>query len=203
MTTRRHSQFGFSLLEMLVALSLLALITVMITSSIRLSSQSLARVDDRSHALKLASRQQFLHTLFGKASFALRTHNNDRPMSQFFGQKDSVTFITNLPSWLPLSGPVRMHLELTPGQNSDLNHLQVRLDNASLVNPENAQHIIVENIAGLSFRYYGQAKSELITDWHDRFDNPEILPPLVEIGITFPEGDDRIWPKTIARVSQY
>lgn len=185
---------------MLVGLALLALISGMVASNLNMSAKTMVRVDGRTEKLGVTSRQQFLLELFERITSAPSNSLGQRNTG-FVGQENSVRFVANLPSWLPRSGPVAMQLQLSPISSDRLYDLQIVLDDAEIDDPEYATHTIVEKITDVSFRYFGRSESTRESAWQESFDQKDALPKLVEILVSFPSGDQRRWPKTIARVS--
>ena len=59
------------------------------------------------------------------------------------------------------------------------------------------RRVLIEGIETAAFRYYGALEEGREPDWHDEWTDPERLPALVALRVSFPEGDRRPWPELV------
>ena len=57
--------------------------------------------------------------------------------------------------------------------------------------------VLIDDIESAVFRYYGALEEGRDADWHDEWTDPDHLPALVALQVSFPEGDRRPWPELL------
>jgi general secretion pathway protein J len=190
---------GFTLLEILVALTLLGLLMVALLGGVRLGMRawetSGTRLDDDA---RLAAVQDFLRERLTQARLfgaAVRTG------PAFQGEGDRLNFVTLMPEHLG-TGLERMLLSLSnAGDGADLSVEWWPADLGD--NPEAARaavhsRVLLANVAELQLAYFGQVQTRQPLVWSEVW-NQTSLPLLVRVRLGFPEQDARSWPDLIVR----
>lgn len=193
---------GFTLVEMMVALSLLAMITLLITQALRGGIAVTNRAERTSEQSELRQIRNYLSDVVS-ASIPLETIGETGDYSAFFhGDSQQFKFVTS---------------HTVPGQYAGLYvtkfHLVPAASRSKLYDLWLDQHLfhrfaktdrrvsprvkLLEDIANVRFRYYGLEPDKLNPTWVSQWRNPKAAPTLVSIEIDFAQDDKRKWPPLI------
>ncbi len=196
MATRKIS--GFTLLELLIAMTLLGFILAVLFGGLRLGSRSWDAGD--AHAEKtthLTLVQEFLRRELSQVTpyFWKKPVNPD---IAFIGEPNSLMMV----------GPVAVHLG--PG---GLFLLGLSLDDGKLIMRQAAPNSdstdfsaldqsekieLADHVESLDFGYYGAETKSADPQWTDNWksqDTPQRLPYLIRVRVTFSDG--RTWPDLV------
>lgn len=209
---------GFTLVELLIALSLLGLIMMLLFGGLRLSSRSWEGIEQRvqrTEEVRLA--RSFLQRALLQARKVNWTHER-RLYPLFFGSGDQVEFVTPLSGHVGLSGLYVVRIALVDrDQRQDL-VLQRWLFNPEVLQgggeipewrplqpPGNLKiphdgplgvygtTLLLRDPGALQLSYFGTLQAHKEMGWHQEWDAQPTLPLLVKIGF----GDDSEWPDLI------
>jgi len=190
---------GFTLLELTIALVLLALLTAVLFGSVRLAGRSTDSGEAKAEAassMRLA--QEFLRTNL-EAQHPLRMRKIVEWPLLFAGAGDELRYASELPPRVAGGGIWFYRLVVRADDpRSPLVLERMVPDLAADAPPEfvNADRsVLSENVASLKVGYYGRdrdaAPSEAPT-WRDRWDDPQRLPLMIRIDVAPKQGDP--WP---------
>lgn len=195
---------GFTLVELLVGLTLMALISVILFGGLRFGIRAWEVGGER---IEQASRVEMVQNLLRRqVSQASRLPESADAGSvvPFVGEAESLVFIAPLPVQRGLGGLYLFHL--TQRENDG------RLDLAlawQLYRPElltsdlaklDEEAILLEDVVGIELAYYGAANQEQPMQWWDTWDGARGMPQLVRLRVEFPPSDQRRWPDLIIRL---
>jgi general secretion pathway protein J len=204
MSATRES--GFTLLELIVAMLLLALMSALLYGSLSLSANSwdrgeakAARTDD------MRLTEEFLRQAL-TSQHPLRLHKVvDQPL-YFQGASDSLAFAGVLPGRAG-GGVYYFRLAVTPnGDTSRLTLSRLIPNSAATALPgfDGAdQSVLADGIAEVRFSYFGRDADSMMVNtnavnpptWRDRWDDPQILPLMIRVDVTPTQGP--AWPSLI------
>jgi general secretion pathway protein J len=191
---------GFTLVEILVAVTLLGLLMAALLGGVRLGVRawevSGTRLDD---SARLTAVQDFVRERLTQARLweASPSANQTGP---FRGGRDRLSFVTLMPDHLGV-GPQRMILALTKADNGA--DLSVEWWPADLGDDSDAvgdalhRRVLLTRVTDLRFAYFGQVEPRQPT-WSEAW-NKRLLPLLVRVQLRFPDQDARSWPDLIVR----
>jgi general secretion pathway protein J len=194
---------GFTLVELLVGLTLMALISIILFGGLRFGMRAWETGGERvERAARIELVQNLLRRQLGQAR--LPPSSAGKPIVAFAGQSDHVTFIAPPPKQgeadddfvfglARSDSDQRSHLDLTWTLLRPLGSTEPAR------NPETAARLI-ENIATIDLAYYGAPDPQRPAQWWNEWDGADGLPILVRLRMTFPKGDSRRWPDLIIRV---
>lgn len=211
----RRSEAGFTLLELLVALTVLAVLMVLMFGGLRFG----ARVWETGDAgLRGIAEMQTAATLIRRTisqavpTGSIGTAAEGAAVPAFRGTAAALRLIGPAPSQLLPGGLYETILGLEDGIGSEANggrRLSVRwrpLPRGAVPGVmagdqdwRTKQVVLLDGIADLRLRYFGQSEDgdDAAPRWHDRWETMLALPDLVSIRIGFMPGDQRTWPEIV------
>ena len=201
MAVRRHKEGGFTLLELLVSMTLLALIGVAAASSVRFGLAVWDRGGEMAEAsLEDRALQKYLSRQIAGARAILIRDGTRNPPVFFTGEARRVELIASLPARLAPPGDHLVALELGGGALGP-RPLLLRWSPVGASRPElsgtAAQEVLLSDATDLRFRFFGRDASGA-ANWQTEWRGRETLPLLVEIAVERAGGD--VWPKLVIRL---
>lgn len=193
MNAQRNANRGFTLVEALIATSLLAMLGIMILAGMRTGF----RVWDRSSAAntgaeEVAFAQEFLRRSIEGAYPRLKP--NSAGAVDFAGIATNLEFSGPGVHAISLAGRVRLTFSVVSTESGE--------DLIVILRPEIAQESAVDTretlfraARDIRFSYLEAGSNEWIDEWRDR----PVTPALVRIDVTLSDEDRRRWPTFVAR----
>lgn len=186
---------GFTLMELLVALTLLAILMTALFGGLRFGTRVWEASGDRlehggqTQAVRSFLRQRLEDALPVSAAAATL----DRTEVLFRGDRTGIRLASSMPESLG-TGVFLLELAIR-GRNGDdrMLDLVLRWRPVDAVNADDpGERVVLEGVAGMAIGYFGAA-DQGAAGWHDRWHDQEVLPELVRIELDFPKGDPRRW----------
>lgn len=202
---------GFTLLEVLVALMLTAMLMAGLATAIQTARRVLAATERNATASDVLAAQGFLRASIAAAFVAPTTVGSLDDVS-FLGGTTRLAFATGyVPKGLH-QGLYRLELALVPSVRGEgLWDLVAREQPArpplatGAALPRAAAHAspLFQGIAGAKFAYFGKTDRDSEEEaWFDAWPDPERTPRVVRLDVSFPEGDPRVWPTLLIPLEQ-
>ena len=202
---------GFTLLEMLIAMSLLGLLMLGLFGGLRLGARVWEAGDAQSaNRVRVEAVQRFIRTYLAQARPLTAADRTGDDVIAFIGGADNLEFTAALPAHLSAGGFDHVTLTLVDSEDGDGRALILRRGplarredgRAELFEGDESETetaVLLDDIAGVAFSYYGVPDGREDPEWTDRWDDEARLPLLVRIRVALPETDRRTWPEmTIA-----
>lgn len=180
---------GFTLLELTIALLLLALMSALLYGTLSLSANSWDRGEAKAaQTSDMRLTEEFLRQAL-TAQHPLRFHKvADQPL-YFQGARDSLAFAAALPGRAG-GGVYYFRVSVTPwGDTSRLTMARAIPDYAATALPEFTeaeQSVLADRIGEVRFGYFGRdpdSNDANAPTWRERWDDPQILPLLIRIDV--------------------
>lgn len=210
----RSSAKGFTLIEMLIAISLLGIMVVLLFASLRIAAESWnsgeAKISEVNQ--KAVVYQFFKRHLSATKPFPVIRDNLDQgnleqtnqPQESqepqklaFDGFPESIRFVSALPAASARKGLQIFFVGLDPKQPSVLKVTLMPYRQAE-TNPNDAEQVtLLENIKNFKISYLGSAadNNDDTSGWQQTWQNAGQLPKLVKISISLNDGS--FWPDMI------
>lgn len=199
----RQASGGFTLLELLVAMTLLGLLMTALFGGLRLGTRvweaSDRVLDDESRVLTI---QRFLRNRLEQTFPARHRDDDGSGPIVFSGDRTALRFTSTMPDSLG-PGPFIMELALQHGPNQEAVHdltLRWRMigtdeDDVASVTGE---RVLIGGLATIAFAYFG-AKDDARSPpaWHAAWQDQERLPDLIRLEVGPGEGASTEWPPLI------
>lgn len=199
----RQASGGFTLLELLVAMTLLGLLTTALFGGLRLGTRVWEASDrtfnDESSVLTI---QRFLRNRLEQTFPARHRDDDGSGPIVFSGDRTALRFTSTMPDSLG-PGPFIMELSLQHGPNQEATHdLTLRWRTIGTDEDDIAgaadKRVLVGELATIGFAYFG-AKDDprSLPAWHSTWQDQERLPDLIRLEIRPGEGASTEWPPLI------
>ncbi len=190
---------GFTLLELLVALTVLGFLMIGLTQGVR-TGLDFWNVQNRQigTTAELDSTARVLRALLtGIPIIPAAAANVGGPpvATSFVGKADQLTFVGDLPTGLGGTRRADITLALSGGRLVLL--WSPRRHELTGAKPAPAKTELMRGVDRLELAYWGVSSSVAAAGWLAQWDGPA-LPKLIRIRLTFAKGDSRHWPDFIA-----
>jgi type II secretory pathway pseudopilin PulG len=182
---------GFLLLELLVALALSAIVTLLLLNGVRISSIGLDRLSHRADQLEQRrSLEELLRRAF--ASVAPLPVTVDGP--PFDGQKSRVSFL----SLFEDSGPGLYRVDLAVEMRRGKRQLVLTRRPVAAAGTPPERSILARHVGFFRLAYFGSIAPSEGPAWHDKWRAASVPPHLVRITVDL--GDGLARPPIVIRV---
>lgn len=193
MTPARYSK-GFTLIEILVALALMAMIATILIVSLEIGGhtwQRVTRTTDRIDEIMLA--QTILRDQLS-AIYPDQRHRSGTNADHFLSSDGSqIEFLGTAPL-AQSDGIWRYHLQLE--QPSGTLTLRSRRDPRNLsagANSDWSKEPLLRSVASVTIHFLHES-GESAAQWIEQWNDPRALPRLIRVEVTFAPSDSRRWP---------
>jgi general secretion pathway protein J len=198
------SSAGFTLLELLVAITLLGLLMAALFGGLRLGARAWEHSEERvDEVARLQVVENFLRDRLAQAYPLVIEDPGGPARLAFEGHPDALRFMTLLPEQLGTGFAEFVITVVDHGDGRDLVVQWRRVDDPS--NPlesteeEPQTKVLLERIEALELAYYGALDRGARASWQEQWLEAQALPDLVRVRITFGQDDRRRWPDLIVR----
>lgn len=176
MNARR--ELGFSLIELMVAMSLLGLIGVMAAGGIRFGHSAWERTGKISDGtIEKRAVAKYLRRQFD-AALPVRVRDGSRTAPAYFaGDAESVTFLAPLAAEIAPDGMYVIGIDADP----DGLFLDYRTIDALGAEGAPERERLLAGVTDVQFRFWGRRTADDLARWHARWTGEPSLPDSVEI----------------------
>jgi general secretion pathway protein J len=201
----RTGERGFTLVELLLALTLMGMLLALTYGGLRAAT----RAADRGQAIledssRIRMAHQFVHQQLNQMMPLVFEENEDRSeRTVFLGEPNRIRYVATMPGYLGFGGPQVQELAIVPGPD---NALQLVLYHALLQGFEESFLYerdpipLVEDISFAEFAFLGFDETGALTGWSNTWAEPGMLPASVALDVEFVEDVYIRWPQLTASV---
>ncbi len=188
---------GFTLLEVLGAMALLALLLLGVYSGVRSTTHTVQAGTAKIEQLdEVRSAQQFLRRELAQAMAQAISRDDNGDNIYFVGSENEMRFVAPLPGYLGKMGPQLIQIKLVPGDKGEGKRLEASLavlpPDGSAPKPLGDPQVLVEGITGGGFSYRGINEQGQPMDWQGDWKYTNNMPSVVTIKLVLEHG--REWP---------
>lgn len=204
-TPPRHVA-GFTLVELLLAITLMSILLGLTYSGLRAATRSSQRGEQILAAGgELRASHQFIRRQLNQMlplSFA-ETDDLQALRIVFEGDAQHIKFVAPMPGYLGTGGP---QVQLVEVVNGDDDELVIQFSHALLQGfTEDRLHdrdpvILLERVNSAGFEFLGRDEEGELTGWTTYWDQQDVLPVAVRLDLEFSEGLNLHWPDLAAGV---
>lgn len=178
---------GFTLLEVLGALALFALLLLGVYSGVRTATHAVRSGEASIERLdQVRSAQQFLRRELAQARAVAISHTDKGDPLYFSGDAYELRFVAPLPGYLGKLGPQLQQLKLVSngrgGSRLEASFALMPPD-GSAPRPLGEPEVLVDNIRSGSFSYRAADTQQGPGDWRDHWDGTRAMPRIVRIAL--------------------
>lgn len=192
---------GFTLVELLVAITLVAMIMVLAFSGIRLATSSWDKVESVAGNIDEA---RLVHGFIRRQLEQTRPeffNVEDEPRLAFLGDAESVRFVAPVPvQQQRLAGLYLYSLHIvgdTRQKRLEVSYTRYIPDPDHFFRPEPSDSIVlIDRIGDAMFAYYGRKKDTREARWYEQWEGEDTLPELVKFRFGN-RADDSNWPEVV------
>jgi general secretion pathway protein J len=195
---------GFTLVEILLALTLMSMLLALAYGGLRASTRATDKgqtVLEDSSRIRMA--HQFVRKRLNQAIPLAYAESEDGTLRTVFeGQAGKIRYVAPMPGYLGFGGPQVQELELVPSENGQA----LVLSHALLQGFEEANLylrppiVLVDNIASGEFSFLGRDENGELTPWLDVWDDVGFLPESISLEVDFSEHVYIQWPLLTASI---
>lgn len=192
---------GFTLIEVIVVFTLLAMIMAMIFSGIDSGRRTAEKGEKRITAInEIRVIQNIIRSQISKAMAMGVAESEEGELLRFIGEENSLTFISQMPGYLGSGGPHIQKLELVDGRNGkELQYthgLMSNYDDEDEISEfDDAEPmVILENIRQGTFAYVELDEEGIPTEWLTVMENPAAMPLMVQLDLEMNAQAREPWP---------
>jgi general secretion pathway protein J len=193
---------GFTLVEILIAMTLLALLIGLAVGALRTavqatrSGEALIQRTDRLRTAQEFLRRQLSHALPLPFERIEDTGEN----KVFMAERDSLRFVAPMPGFLARGGP---HVQWLTFARSRDGGMHLEFDHAQLngYDPDNPKGdserkpvVLLDGIRDGRFEFRALDENGELGDWDSAWDDPQRMPLMVRLRVEFDEDSRQRWP---------
>ena len=189
----KQRQAGFTLLELVVGIAILALITTLLVNVLGTGIAATAQLDRRIERIELAHH---VHRLLRERLEMVRPQGwekEGRRLPVFVGEAGGIRFITTRPPWPDLGGLALDWLYLNNGQLMLAERPFAGAYDTRTGYAINDGKILARDIGTLSVSYFGRPGRQRAA-WHRKWTHRD-LPDLIRVRIAWRDGQR--WPDLV------
>ena len=204
-SSTRHAA-GFTLVELLLAITLMSILLGLTYSGLRAATRSSQRGELLLAAGgELRASHQFIRRQLNQMlplSFA-ETDETQPLRIVFQGDAKHIQYVAPMPGYLGSGGPQVQLIEVVDGDNGES---VVQFSHALLQGftedrlYERDPVILLESVSSAGFEFLGKDEDGELTGWTTSWDMEEVLPVAVRLDLEFSEGLNLRWPDLAAGV---
>ena len=196
---------GFTLLELLVAITLLSMLSVMMYGGLQFGARVWERQGQTSgRQSSVLNVQDVLRREISQAVTLYYRSRQQQTAIVFSGRPEDLIFGGPVPQALGEGGRHMIRLRLEPAGNKRsliLAWQPIVSTPRDLSFGENAEtEVLLDDVTALKISYFGRQNDRTPLEWTGEWANQSELPKLIRISVEFAPEDPRIWPEFIAAV---
>lgn len=205
----RKCQSGFTLVELLVALTLFGLLSVALLGGLRFGTRAWESAEVASQRINGETAVRgILRRQIAQSEIPTPEKSNESRLNIFSGSEQRLEFTATAPGYVGYGGATDFMLEMAEGDlvlswrvNRPDGDPERGYDN-DLQEESQRRRRLLSDVAELKLRYFGLKERDRQGAWYDAWQEDGLLPSLVEITLAYPEGDRRTWPPLIVSLKK-
>jgi len=195
---------GFTLVELLLALTLMSMLLALAYGGLRASTRATDRgqtILEDSSRIRMA--HQFVRQQLNQASpLVFAVSDDDEERTVFTGEADRIRFVAPMPGYLGFGGPQVQELAVVRGEDS----LELVLSHALLQGFEEANLydgppiLLLDQIESATFSFLGRDENGELAGWASSWPDGSVLPDSIALEIEFVDDVYIEWPLLTAAI---
>jgi len=188
---------GFTLVEVLVAIALLSLLSLVLLTSLSFGLKAWERGTTHTERVDhVTLAQNLLRRAIEDAYPLFSVADPTRGQVEFEGTETSLRILTSTADALGGSGRSRLSLTVDRrGAGFDL--VLAAKPELGTESGYATKKVLVANVQAVELSYFGKGRSDRAAAWRARWTGETVPPQLVRIQVRFSSGDSRMWPEFV------
>jgi general secretion pathway protein J len=202
----RHPAAGFTLVELLLAITLMSILLGLTYSGLRAATRASERGEQILAATgELRATHQFIRRQLNQMlplAFA-ETEDEQAVRIVFEGDARHIQYVAPMPGYLGSGGPQVQLVEVVSGEDGEF---LIQFSHALLQDftedrlRDRDPVILLEGVSSAGFEFLGRDQEGELTDWSANWEQLDQLPVAVRLDVEFTEGLNLHWPDLVAGV---
>ena len=197
---------GFTLIEVLLAITLLAMLMLGAYAGIRTATRAAhsgqAQIDRTN---KLRVTQEFLRRGLSQTLAIAYEKDTAGKLTVFEGKPDKITFVAPMPGYLGKGGPYVQQIELERDRGTrKLTFRHMLLNGYTKEGHDKIDSVepvtLLENIDDATFEFRGLDETGKTGDWDDEWTRNGVAPQLIRLKLRFTREYAQAWPELVIPV---
>ncbi len=196
-----NKQTGFTLLEVIVVFTLLAMIMAMIFSGIDSGRRMVAKGEAKITAInEIRVIQNIIRHQVSRAMPVAIEMTDEGEMVKFIGQPKQITYVSPMPGYLGSGGPHIQEIKLVNARGGmvlEYRHgLVSNYDDEDEHSPFEASEpmVLLENIDDGYFEFVAMDEAREPTEWLSELEKGTDMPLMVRLNLKMNENAKQSWP---------
>lgn len=171
---------GFTLLETIISITLIALTVGIVAGAVNLSNKSVASGDRKMESLERLRRSLYILDSQVRSATPLTFTENGATRFYFRGERDNLRFATNYSIWGGQKGYVIVTYHVGPGNGGK----QALYASECTVGMENRREtLLLEGVDSVDFEYFHQAPAAATGKWIPSWPEESFVPVKIRVHI--------------------
>ena len=185
-------QQGLTLIELLVALSLLGLLMAALGGALGAGLAGSRLFDDRVDRLEETRlTQAALRRLLSRAR-PVQWREGPGTAAAFAGGRARLDFLADLPGWPGRGGLHQLRLARDGDRLVLLRRITAGEEAAFTFGAAADASVLMSGVSSIRLSYYGAGKGDVVADWHESWRGRSTLPRLIRVDLERIDG--AVWP---------
>lgn len=194
---------GFTLIEILIGMSLLSVMMLLLFASLRICVQNWNAGERKITQVGEAGTIQYFLQSKLHSTLPLEADFLEEQQFSFQGEAEQIQFVASMPASANRLGLQQFKMSLERAKNNQGSNLLVDIKPFFPLNENeewsDEQVVILKNIKHLDFAYFGLDRFHNDPVWQDEWLEKHKLPKLVSIDIELTNGE--VWPQIVVALN--
>jgi general secretion pathway protein J len=174
----RGRQKGFTLLELLISITMIGLIVLIVSGAMRLSYRSVSSGEKRIDQLERLRMTVGILAAQVQSSLPLKLDKDTEPKNSLSGQDDELDLATNYSLWKGQAGYVLATYSIAPGPDGKQT-LSIAEHTVGLGDTHQAE--LLTGCEEMHFSYYAKDTTESEGSWKDAWTDENLIPEKIRL----------------------
>jgi len=193
-----QKQAGFTLVEMILSVTLMGLLLVMAYSSLNSGTKAIERGEqkvDKTNRVRVV--QQFLRGQISRMlPLVIESEEGLRDETEFIifeGEDDAIRFVSAMPGYLGQGGPHVQQIWFESGALM-FDHRLLGSDEDADVYDDREPIVLINGIRSGEFSFLTVDEEGEPTDWANNWEEPNLMPLMIKIDVEMERESRIFWP---------